>query len=362
MALEEVDDEAPAAPAPGFTEAAHPKPPRRSAMGTGEEDPASDAYTAGGRGSTLPVDDAGGGMAPARRVTQPDRGGRPGKGGGVPPFIPLTAAGGHFLNDLVSAVDAWAPIPGLEPPPSANDPSVLAHNAAAGRQFPAELFPEVPPELRFPGAGRRRRAGSSGDDGETDPVERRERRRRAKILLILLVFHDILLCVAAVWWSAHSDAFTWLFGSDAGEYNSKPFKKAVVDASWSPGAVPGVNVTAVRYYAGFTRGDRLVVAPPSPLGVAALGLHGATGEAVMAVDGATVGGNQRTKHASTHRSRRPRSERPSDPRIGRWTARLRRDPSSFVRAACVSTRGPPRRSTPRRRARATARFSEWARR
>ena len=223
--------------------------------------------------------------------------------------VPLTAAGGNFLNDVVSAVDAWAPIPGLEPPPGADDPTMMARAAAASRNFPSELFPEVPPELRFThGDGKNRRPGDGDYDEEDEAkmaAETRERRRRLKVFALVVLLHDVLLCILAVWWSANSDYFVWLFGSDAGEYNSRPFKKAVTSTAWGDGAaVPGVNVTAVRYYAGFTRGDRLVVAPPSPLGIAALGLYGdvaanvvggggavvpARAPAVVAVDGATGG-------------------------------------------------------------------------
>ena len=180
--------------------------------------------------------------------------------------MPLTAAGGHFLNDVVSAVDAWAPIPGLEPPPGVHDPSVMARNAAANRNFPSELFPEVPPELRFTsggsgrGGGKNRRPGDEDDDdadaaAALDPAAARERRRRFKVFALVVLLHDVLLCVLSVWWGANSDAFTWLFGSDAGEYNSKPFKRAAAAASWSTGdgAVPGVNVTAVRHCRLFTQ-------------------------------------------------------------------------------------------------------------
>ena len=44
----------------------------------------------------------------------------------------------------------------------------------------------------------------------------------------------------------------------------------------------GVNVTALRYYSEFTRGDQLILSPPSPVGLVALGDWG--GRAAVAVD------------------------------------------------------------------------------
>ena len=67
---------------------------------------------------------------------------------------------------------------------------------------------------------------------------------------LVVLLHDVLLCVLAVWWSANSDYFVWLFGSDAGEYNSRPLKKRDVNAWATEQPRPGVNATAVRYYAG----------------------------------------------------------------------------------------------------------------
>jgi hypothetical protein len=45
-------------------------------------------------------------------------------------------------------VDAWAPIPGLDPPPGAQD-SLSIIPQRPNPNFPSEMFPEIPPELRF---------------------------------------------------------------------------------------------------------------------------------------------------------------------------------------------------------------------